>query len=228
MDEAEWLAFTHLNEVPIDFLNERVSDRKRRLFAVACCRRIWHLLERGTLREVVQAAEEIAEGMMNEACLASLRSAVDLLADPQKHSTFHACAVKWAVGSHVNGHTPAQYAKEALGYAASRRSWSAKYVAALKAEQPTQNALLRDIAGNPFRPVTLSPAWHTPAVLALAQAAYDNRSLPAGTLDPERLAVLADALEEAGCTDADILGHLRGPGPHVRGCFVIDTLLDKS
>ena len=88
--------------------------------------------------------------------------------------------------------------------------------------------LLRDLFGNPFQPLVLDPTLRTPAVLALAQATYENRALPAGTLDPKRLAILADALEEAGCTDADILGHLRGPGPHVRGCFVLDTLLDKS
>jgi hypothetical protein len=65
-------------------------------------------------------------------------------------------------------------------------------------------------------------------VLALAQATYDGRTLPAGTLEPDRLAVLADALEDAGCTDAAILGHLRGPGPHVRGCWALDLILGKS
>jgi hypothetical protein len=65
-------------------------------------------------------------------------------------------------------------------------------------------------------------------VVALAQAAYDNRTLPAGTLDPVRFAVLADALEDAGCDNADILNHLRGPGPHVRGCWVLDLPLGKS
>jgi hypothetical protein len=62
----------------------------------------------------------------------------------------------------------------------------------------------------------------------LARAAYNDRHLPAGTLDATRLAVLADALEEAGCDSADILGHLRGSGPHVRGCWVIDLLLRKE
>lgn len=67
------------------------------------------------------------------------------------------------------------------------------------------------------------PSWLTPTVKALAEAAYEQR-LNNGTLDPDRLLVLADALEDAGCTDAEILQHLRGPGPHVGGCWVIDLL----
>jgi hypothetical protein len=70
--------------------------------------------------------------------------------------------------------------------------------------------------------------WNGGTIVQLAQSAYEERHLPAGTLDNGRLAVLADALEEAGCTDADILGHLRGPGPHVRGCWAVDLLLGKS
>ena len=62
----------------------------------------------------------------------------------------------------------------------------------------------------------------------LATAAYEERILPAGTLDSDRLAVLADALEDAGCDNEDILSHLRGPGPHVRGCWVVDLLLGKG
>jgi hypothetical protein len=72
------------------------------------------------------------------------------------------------------------------------------------------------------------PAWNDSTVVRLAQAAYEERHLPAGTLDTGRLAVFADALEEAGCMDADILGHLRGPGPHVRGCWAVDLCLGKS
>jgi hypothetical protein len=95
-------------------------------------------------------------------------------------------------------------------------------------ERSTQAALVRDVLGNTFRPVAVNPAWLSPAVVAVARAAYEERQLPAGTLDPARLAVLADALEESGCTDESILGHLRGPGPHVRACFVVDALLGKS
>jgi hypothetical protein len=85
---------------------------------------------------------------------------------------------------------------------------------------------LHCIFGNPFRPVSLNPGWLTPDVIALAQTAYENRSLPAGTLDNDRLAVLGDALEDAGCDNADILNHCRQPGEHVRGCWAVDLLLD--
>src|SRR5262249_28262495 len=88
--------------------------------------------------------------------------------------------------------------------------------------------LLHEVFGNPFRSISFVPSWRTTAVVTLARAAYDDRVLPAGTLDPDRLAVLSDALEEAGCDNADVLAHLRGPGPHVRGCWVLDLLLDKK
>jgi hypothetical protein len=88
--------------------------------------------------------------------------------------------------------------------------------------------LLHDIFGNPFRMVSIAPGWLTPVVVSIAQAAYDNRSLPAGTLDNTRLTILADALEDAGCTDADILNHCRKPGEHYRGCWLVDVLLGKE
>jgi hypothetical protein len=76
--------------------------------------------------------------------------------------------------------------------------------------------------------VRFKQSWRTPAVLTFARAAYDKRHLPAGTLESGRLAVLADALEKAGCDAAEVLGHLRGPGPHVRGCFGLDLVLGKT
>jgi hypothetical protein len=91
-----------------------------------------------------------------------------------------------------------------------------------------QARLLREVLGNPFRPVTPDPAWLTPDVLSLAQAAYEHRKLPRGTLEPDRLALLADALEDAGCDSADLRGHLRGPGPHVRGCWAVDLVLGRQ
>jgi len=87
--------------------------------------------------------------------------------------------------------------------------------------------LLRDLFNNPACPVTLAPACLSSTVVALAMVAYKERELPSGYLDPDRLAVLADALEEAGCDNNNILDHLRGPGPHVRGCWLLDMLLNK-
>jgi hypothetical protein len=88
----------------------------------------------------------------------------------------------------------------------------------------TTSVLLRDIFGNPFRPVPADPnwlSWNDGTIPELAQAVYDDRAF-------DRLPVLADALEEAGCVNADMLAHCRGPGPHVRGCWVVDLLLGKS
>jgi hypothetical protein len=87
--------------------------------------------------------------------------------------------------------------------------------------------VLRCVFGNPFRPLALPGEATRPTVETLAQAAYDERELPTGHLDPVRLALLADALEEAGADQA-ILEHLRSPGPHVRGCHVVDLLLGKG
>jgi hypothetical protein len=77
--------------------------------------------------------------------------------------------------------------------------------------------LFREVYGTPFRPVRLNRKWLTPTVIGLADAMTAD-----GAFD--RLPILADALEEAGCDDADILGHARGPGPHVRGCWVVDLV----
>src|SRR5262249_38668175 len=84
-----------------------------------------------------------------------------------------------------------------------------RWIAAQADLDRQQSALLRDIFGTPFRPLVLDPAWLTPGVVALAAAAYEEQVMPQATLDLDRLAVLADALEEAGCTDADVLAHLR-------------------
>jgi hypothetical protein len=94
-----------------------------------------------------------------------------------------------------------------------------------------QAKLLHDLFGNPFRPAAVDPAWlawEGGTIVTLARAIYDERLLPSGRLDPTRLAVLADALEEAGCRDGDVLGHCRRPAEHVRGCWLIDLLLGRS
>jgi hypothetical protein len=81
---------------------------------------------------------------------------------------------------------------------------------------------------NPFRPVTLDRTWLTPTVTSLAASVYEERQLPSGLFVNQRLAILADALEDAGCANADILDHLRGGGEHVRGCWPVDLVLGKE
>jgi hypothetical protein len=81
--------------------------------------------------------------------------------------------------------------------------------------------LIHDVIGNPFRPAALDPAWRTETVLALATGIYEDRAF-------DRMPILADALQDAGCDNEDVLGHCRGPGPHVRGCWVVDLVLRKS
>jgi hypothetical protein len=94
-----------------------------------------------------------------------------------------------------------------------------------RGECATQAALLRDVLGNPFRRPPPLPAaiqaWNYGTVVKLAKAVYDGRAF-------DRMPILADALEEAGCDNADIRAHCRGPGPHVRGCWVVDLLLARQ
>ena len=92
------------------------------------------------------------------------------------------------------------------------------------AESGAQASLLRDIFGNPFRPVAIDPAWlalDNGAIVKIAQRIYEERAFA-------DLPILADALEEAGCTNAELLAHCRHPGPHVRGCWAVDLLLGKT
>jgi hypothetical protein len=88
-------------------------------------------------------------------------------------------------------------------------------------EQRIQLRVLRDIFGNPFRLVTFDPAWCTDTAVALADQMYGSRDFGA-------MHILADALQDAGCDSDDVLGHCRGPGPHVRGCWVVDLVLGKA
>jgi hypothetical protein len=120
----------------------------------------------------------------------------------------------------------------ALAASASRQEETPSALAgegnvAYEIERGAQAELLRCIFGsNPFPSLSpLDPVWVTPDVSALAHSAYVNVSTPEGLVDKVQLAVLADALEEAGCTDSDILSHCRQPRPHVRGCWVVDLIL---
>jgi hypothetical protein len=86
---------------------------------------------------------------------------------------------------------------------------------------PAYAGVARCVFGNPFRPAVLDPSWLTPTVVALAEGIGADRAF-------DRLPILADALEDAGCADRAVLDHCRSPGPHVRGCWALDLLLGKG
>ncbi|WP_232069866.1 hypothetical protein [Gemmata massiliana] len=99
--------------------------------------------------------------------------------------------------------------------------WLGEQEKAQAREQEIQCDLLRDIFGNPFRPVAFSASWRTDAVVSLARQMYESRDFGA-------MPILADALQDAGCDNDDILNHCRAPGEHVRGCWVVDLVLGKE
>jgi hypothetical protein len=236
--EQEWLGCIDPQAMLVFLQVAKASDRKLRLFAVACCRRIWHLLIDKRSREAVEVAERYAEGGATDEELETASVAADTVWEVDRKRA--AKEGKWDRRSRLPyyGSSAAAYnVAIPLGWWGAAPAFVAPDEIAREtvpdsgAEGAAQCVLVWDIFGNPFRPVALDPAlltWNDTLVVRLAQAAYEERHLPAGTLDSSRLAVLADALEEAGCANADVLGHLRGPGPHVRGCWPVDLCLGKS
>lgn len=225
--EREWLAETDPNPM-LSCFHGKVSDRKLRLFIANYCRRIWHLFQDERCRKAIEVAERFADGQVSDEEL--LQVYVEMWTI-QSHSLCPAREATVADSCRRAVRSSGRITPRIVGIAAERL---ARAVAegtgesergAWEAERRVQVDTLRDIFGNPFRPVVFDPRWTTPTVTSLAQAAYAERLLPSGQLDVVRLAVLGDALEDAGCTDPEVLGHLRSPGPHFRGCWPLDLLL---
>jgi hypothetical protein len=249
--ESEWLAATR----PYRMLEAvqaggTASDRKLRLFSAACVRRIWHVVTDHRGRTLVELAERFVDGLASDAEVSgACKVFVDAHENKERAGAGSPDPMAYACVAHAGVFTArlaaaaaAEFA-ECVGHMAAEAvivtgpgEWppakTEAWESAVWAERAVQSALLRDILGNPFRPPpAIDPAfltWNAGTVARLAQAAYDNRLLPSGELDPARQGVLADALEEAGCTDVELLGHLRGPGPHVRGCWAVDLLLGRT
>ena len=217
MTEAEWLACTDPERM-LAFLKGAASDRRCRLFACACCRRVWHQMTSDRSQHAVEASERFADGECDTAALQRAQRAANAVCNSYRYRDGD---VAWSQAPAASSVALVDARTAAVRSSSEIRGPAGK-------GSRGQVRLLRDIFGNPFRPAVVEPPWRTPTVLALAQAAYDDRLLPAGTFDLDRLAVLSDALEDAGCDSADILSHLRGPGPHVRGCWVVDLLLGKG
>jgi hypothetical protein len=219
MTEAEWLACTDPTPM-LEFLRGKASDRKLRLFACVCCRRIWHLLVDPRSRHAVEVAERYADGQATEEereMAAEEAWEVNVTDNDRAGRAANIAAdlpgCEWGSAVGVSGNAAFAVGRNAGGITARQN------------EQRLQCAVLRDLFGPlPFHPVAVSPsalAWRAGTIPKLAQATYTHRAF-------DRLPELANALEQAGCTNADILGHCRQPGAHVRGCWVVDLLLGKE
>lgn len=236
MTKPEWLACD--DPVPmLRFMStrEEVSERKLRLFCCACVRRLWRLLTDERSRQAVEAVERYFDGAatVEEIDEAVHRAAAATWGRPNV-ALEEAANAAYRTAGDLRG--PVQDAREVSEHAARAAGWE-PCASELDPEpsdelegreKAAQADLLRDIDGNPYRIVKVDRSTLATIIVALARAAYNERGLPAGTLDPLRLGVLADALEEAGGTGAVILSHLRSEGPHVRGCWAVDLLLGHA
>jgi hypothetical protein len=253
MTEAEWLACGDPTPM-LDYLEvwAEASDRKLRLFSAGCCRRLWQYLDDELGRPAIEASERRADG---EILADELRAGGRPMGDVADYHriaeergfrvevvTEAFDAVRRAMGPfdfpHVKG--TAIHAAVIAGGQALRNKANELFLYELrfrdiqlkdkdrrtanrakKAEKVTQATLLRDIFGNPFRPVAVDPVWLTSTVVALAEGTYQDRAF-------DRLPILADALQDAGCDNDDVLTHCRSDGPHVRGCWVVDLLTGRK
>ena len=222
MSEAEWLAAKH----PYDLIYHPKcrSDRKRRLFATACARRVLPFLSDPRFAEVVAGCEEFADSVIAWKGVLALRKVVrgaakDLhAANGLEHQNHAAAAFSAITSKEFMSFKMAVEAATAAFASQARPDWDG----GRDRETAAQIGLARDIFGNPFRPVTVSAAWRTDTASAVASQMYESRDFSA-------MPILADALQDAGCDNTAILDHCRDVNhPHVRGCWVVDMVLGKQ
>jgi hypothetical protein len=225
------------------------SARKLRLFAVACCRRAWHLLAEH-LRAALDVAEQYADGRASDATR-KLARAKAFQAKPSPGLWFcmpglrlesAQTLAKVAVCDTLAKKPSLWRFLEELDIALAWDAWAAAEALSKRGDPPAtppasfwpaeqlahfrkgSAGLVRDVFGDPFRPAFFDPSWlhwHDGSLVQMAQTFYDQRTFA-------DLSILADGLEAAGCTDAGILPHCRKRGDHVRGCWVLDLLLEKG
>ena len=233
MTEEQWLSHTDPYDLLMPFPG-KWDHRKLWLFGCACFRRAWHLLTDVRARNCVEMAERLVDGRATEQEAASAWEIFFEAADDELYcyrglDTHEAIRNLVCFVDPAASLTLASEVAEGVGAAASEsipgESSSAKagiWRKAKRQERVVQADLLRDIFGPlPFRTVAVNSSMLTPKVIAIARTMYDSRAF-------ERMPELGDALQEAGCTNADMLKHCREPGVHVRGCWAIDLLLGKE
>jgi hypothetical protein len=211
MTEAEWLTTAH-PALMLTHLGERASRRKLLLFGCAAVRRVWHLLTHKHGRRAVVAAERYADGSISQ------QAVVDAAGKARWQIQY-----ALSVGEHAlraaSGVADAPRHSD-LGSQIADAVASVRVIAA-ETETTAQAELLREVFGNPFEPITFAPGWGSETVRLLAGGVYEQIAF-------DRMPILADALEEAGCDNPNILNHCRGPGPHIKGCWVVDLILGKE
>jgi hypothetical protein len=232
MTEEKWQAGTDPVDM-VDFLRGKASDRKFRLFAVACCQRIWHLLDDDAGRDAVEVAERYAAGRSSPlelaaACEAASQVAVESFEQFEDWNCTDGRAIPPQSDALYAAALAAEGRAEPLG---PEEGWVGSHWYALTAlrlegrsdasEERWQAALAREIFGNPFRPIVMDPRWQTTKVRLSADAIYRDKAF-------DRLPALAEALEDAGCRNEALLGHCRSGAEHVRGCWVVDLILGRG
>lgn len=255
MTESEWVNATDPHEM-LNWLYRAapISERKARLFACACVRRVWDLLGDDRCRELVRVAEWVTEGELGQDELRKADAALDVAAQdcemslprldaqviflrPDALQPARRAAQYRAAGNAAwtQGTLAGACARLASRYSVWLAAWGTESAelpapasavsARLQAERLAQAGILRDLIGPiPVRPVHLDRTWLESGnrlVMSLAGSIYENQDFSA-------MPVLADALEDSDCTYTDFLDHCRGPGPHARGCWVVDLLLGKE
>jgi hypothetical protein len=219
MTESQWLASAN-TQAMIAVVRDKGSERIWRLFAVACARVVEDRMRDARSRSALDIAERFADGLATREELQAARAQAEA-------ADYQARRDVWLDEVRVNFGVDA--AHQALCLAAAAASAVLPCVADVNVLGQMNEGLqlpdvLREIFGNPFRWKMVDPTWlecNDGAARKLAQTIYDGRAF-------DLLPILADALEEAGGADTDILGHLRDPGPHVLGCWALDLILGKQ
>jgi hypothetical protein len=217
-DEKHWL--TETRPASLFYATERLPDRRKvrtarrlRLYACGCYRLVWDRIKLESIREAIVKTEEYADGEITHKELTRYRYPQG---EPRTGSADD--YLRLSIGSLI---TP-KVIPAHIAWLVRAALTPSRYEQVHKWEEcPEQADLVRDVFGNPFRPVAFDPAWRTSTAVAIARGMYEPRDFSA-------MPILADALQDAGCENADILDHCRGPGPHVRGCWVVDLVLGRG
>jgi hypothetical protein len=223
MTEEEWSSCQDLPamlEAASACVPEDALERKWRLLSCAACRRLWPLLPDERSRNAVEGSERFADRLLSEQELDWLMAAAEE-AQPGDSSPreWAAAAARWVAKSYsLSRYTQVPFLAACAAGGVTGGMDHEERSRAMAPELDVHCALFRCILGNPFRPVVVDPSWRTSTVVALAVGIHDERAF-------DRLPILADALQDAGCEDAELLGHCRNPGPHARGCWVLDLVL---